>query len=84
MVIVRQILEMYDAILSSVWFWLAYALVGIRIAWTEWDGISTEDRAGLGWTPAGAGLLLFIAWPYLWFWREVRRVRAWLEAKGLR
>lgn len=80
----RQVLEAYDAILNSVWFWIGYTIVGIRITLTEWDEISEADRADLGWTPAGALLVLFIAWPYLWFWREVRWLRAWLEAKGLR
>lgn len=84
MVTARLLLETYDAIFSSAWFWIGYTIVGIHHALIEWDEISETDRAELGWTPAGALLVLFIAWPYLWFWREVRRVRTWLEAKGLR
>lgn len=75
--ILRQVLEMYDVILTSAWFWLAYTLIGIRTVWTEYSAHPDEFRAA---PPAIAAVALILAWAS-WPWAYIdlwgRRLAWW-------
>lgn len=80
--LLRLELEIYNAVLTSSWFWLAYTLVGIREVWLAYD----HDRdlpATRAASPALLATALILQWG-IWPWALVLRKGHDLAAWWLR